>query len=762
MSSPAVRRLIAVLAVLLMGSAAAGYATVGMSTTAEDLGELAIAALAAMSCGLAWRSTTGRLRLAWGALALACLSWTVGQAIWSYYELVEGTETPFPSIADLGFLGFPIGAMVALGVFPSGATRAHRRRMTLDGLMAATAAGLVSWTTALGAVVEAGGDSRLALAVSIAYPVTDVALFVVCVLVLSRTRAYRWPLALVAVGLALMAVADSGFAYLTADGSYSGGSAIDLGWFLAFGFLALAPLTRNGLRSDVPEGAQLRGGSALPYLPLAAAVGFMSWQYAGGERLGRVEGILAALLVLLVLVRQYLTVHDNKRLTAALSASEAELRHQAFHDGLTGLANRSMFVDRLTHSLERHRRDQRPLAICFVDLDGFKAINDSSGHAAGDRLLRLVAERFFATLSTADTLARLGGDEFAVLLEDSTDPLDSARVLLASLATPFTVDDRLVSVRASVGVAAVGATDLTPTVDELLTRADIAMYTVKRGGKADVLLHFPGLQLEEVADVALGRSLAKALADNNVELAFQPIVDLTSGRVHSLEALVRWAPDGLGVPALVVVRVAERCHLLDALFHRVLTLACEQLVSWAALPGGTEIAVAVNLSASQLSATELPHLISSELAHHGLSGSQLVLEITETEALEERRISVEVCEELRRRGIRLAVDDFGAGMSSMARLRDLPIDEVKIDRSFVAGVDSLAASRRFVSGVLAFAEQVGLTVVAEGVEHEAERVALTELGCRLAQGYLFSQPVPADEVPDLLITDWKVPDRMPG
>jgi diguanylate cyclase (GGDEF)-like protein len=760
-SSPAVRRLIAVLAAGLMTSAAVGYGTVGMSTAAEDLGELIIAALAAISCGLAWRATTGRLSLAWGALALACLGWATGQAIWSYYELVEGTETPFPSVADLGFLGFPVGAMAALAVFPSGATRAHRRRMILDGLMAATAVGLVSWTTALGAVVEAGGDSPLAVAVSIAYPVTDIALLVVCVLVLSRTRAYRWPLGLVALGLGLMAVADSGFAYLTADGSYSDGSAIDLGWFLAFGFLALAPLTRNGLRSDVPEGAQLRGGTALPYVPLAAAVGFLAWQYADGDRPGRVEVVLASLLVLLVLVRQFLTVHDNKRLTAALSASEAELRHQAFHDGLTGLANRARFVERLAQALDRHERQRHPLAICFVDLDGFKAINDSGGHAAGDRLLRLVAERFHATLSAGDTLARLGGDEFAVLLDDRADPLTAARALLASLAEPFTVDDRLVSVRASIGVAEVGGNDLTPTLDELLSRADIAMYTVKRGGKADVLLHTPGLQLEEVADVALGRSLAEALADNSVQLAFQPIVELATGRVRCLEVLVRWTPDGLGVPASVVVRVAERCHLLDALFHRVLTLACAQLASWVSLPGGADLTIAVNLSASQLSSPELPRLISSELAHHGLRGSQLVLEITETDALEERRVSFAVCEELRRQGIRLAVDDFGVGMSSMARLRDLPIDVVKIDRSFVAGVDTMVASRRFVRGVLAFAEQVDLIVVAEGVEHEAERTALAELGCPLAQGFLFSRPVPAGEVPRLILDGWRVSDPVP-
>jgi diguanylate cyclase (GGDEF)-like protein len=650
----------------------------------------------------------------------------------------------------VGFLCFPIGAVVGITVFPSQASQADRRRMTLDGLMAASAIGLVSWATTLGAVVDGGGPSLLATVVSVTYPVSDIVLLVVCVLVLSRSKAHRLPLALVGAGLALMAVADSGFAYLTATGAYATGALMDLGWFFAFGVLAFAPLVPGATSTSSATRALVVAGTALPYVPLGGVIVFVGWQYGSGYQLTSVEVVLVAVIVLLVLSRQFLTVRDNHRLALALAAREAELLHQAFHDGLTGLANRALFVDRLAHALELHRRDERPLAICFLDLDGFKSVNDKLGHSAGDDLLREASARFRTVLSSADTLARFGGDEFAVLLEDRADPEEAAWALLGCLRVPFTVGRGEVSVLASIGVAQVDAADMTPTVDGLLARADLAMYVVKRRGKAGVLLHSEGLQIEEVDDVVLGRSLAQALVDRQVTVAYQPIVDLATGRLDTLEALARWAPGGRPVSPELFVRVAENCNLIDPLFQFVLAESCRQVARWTALPGGSDVRVAVNVSPCQLSSPGFPLVVAAELARHELNGNRLILEITESGVLEDTALSHTICHELRRLGVRLSVDDFGTGLSSLARLRDLPIDEVKIDRSFVADVDQDGARRRFVAGVLAFAGQVGLTVVAEGVEREAERDALTELGCHRAQGFLFSRPVPPEAIDPML------------
>jgi len=624
--------------------------------------------------------------------------------------------------------------------------------MSLDALMIASAIGVISWATALGAVVAGGNGTLLVTAVSVAYPLSDIVLLVVCILVLSRSRAHRLPLTLIGAGLALMAMADSGYAFLVATDSYATGNNIDLGWYFAPSLLAFAALTKGATVDQPQTQSPTVAGAMLPYVPLGGAFALVAWRFATGHNPSTVEVVLTGVIVLLVLSRQFLTVRDNQQLAQTLAERDSELRHQAFHDQLTGLANRALFVDRLAHALELHRRDQRPLAVCFLDLDGFKSVNDQLGHSAGDDLLKEVSTRFGEVLSNADTLARFGGDEFAVLLEDRTDAVQVAQALLESLRTPFSFGHRQMSVLASIGVAQVTLVDQTPTVDELLVRADLAMYVVKSRGKADVLVHTAGLQLEQVDDLELGRALAQALEHGELTLAFQPIVDLSSGQLDTLEALARWAPGGHPVSPEVFIRVAERCDLIEPLFRFVLARSCEQLARWTALPGGSGVRVAVNVSPGQLSSRELPRQVEAELARHRLAGNRLVLEITESGGLMDAAASHVVSHELRQLGVRLSMDDLGTGLSSLGRLRDLPIDEVKIDRSFVADVDSIDARRRFVAGVLAFADQLGLTVVAEGVEREAERDTLTDLGCHRAQGFLFSRPIPPESVDALLAT----------
>ena len=745
-----VGRVVGLLTALLLIVVIPTYFSGNVDRPFVDISMTMAALLGATNCALAAFRASGRLRAAWAGLAVACLSWGIGQAVWSWYELVQHAATPFPGLADVAYLGFPVGAVIALTLFPANASHADRRRMTLDALLITSAIGLVSWATVLGAVVEAGGTSPFATAVSVAYPLSDIVLLVVCVLVLSRARAYRVPLVFVAFGLLMMTVADGGFAYLVATESYATGSMFDLGWFFAFGTLAFASLTPGATSSQRPVQTPTVAGAVLPYIPLSGAFVFIAWRYASGQDPSTVEVVMTGVIVLLVVTRQFFTVRDNQQLALALARTESELRHQAFHDQLTGLANRALFVDRLAHALELHRRDRRPLAICFLDLDGFKAVNDTLGHSAGDDLLKGVSARFSEVLSGADTLARFGGDEFAVLLEDRTDAGEVAHALLGSLVAPFPFGHREMSVRASIGVARVDLIDRTPTVDELLQSADLAMYVVKSRGGADVLVHTVGLQLEEVDDVELGQALALALAANEITVAFQPIVDLSTGRLDTLEALARWAPGGRPLAPEVFVRVAENYGLIDQLFEFVLTEACHQLARWTAQPGGSHVRVAVNVSPGQLSSTAFPLFVAAELARDGLAGDRLVLEITETGRLLDTASSLAVCHELRRLGVRLSVDDFGTGLSSMARLRDLPIDEVKIDRSFITDVDQDSTRHRFVAGVLAFADRLGITVVAEGIEREAERDALTDLGCHRAQGFLFSKAVPAESVDALL------------
>ena len=470
----------------------------GAAAVVSDVTQLSAAAIAAVTTmGLARSSGGLRLRLAWAFMSGACASWAAGQAYWTVLS-AQGSA-PFPSLADVGFMGFSVLAVAALVVHPASGGRTGRLQRTFDAVMTTGAVGLVGWQTALGAVLrnDSGHEVGFRLLL-VAYPISDIALVVLAVLLIIRTPGDRRPLNLVALGVTALAVADSAFTYFAATSAYDGGTA-DAGWTVAFALIALAGLARHGAVDDDREEEERRqsgsatvGTSLLPYVPVVIALGAALVQTMSGARLGRGEELVVAIVIGLVLARQYMTVQENVRLAASLAAREAELRHLAFRDSLTGLANRALFVDRLDHALALHARDLRPMSLVYIDLDGFKLINDTLGHAAGDDLLVRVAERLTGAVRGGDTVARLGGDEFAVLLEDGGDPADGAARVDAALGTPFVVAGATLPVRASVGVCALEPSDSPVSADELLARADGAMYAAKRAGGGRVARSLAG------------------------------------------------------------------------------------------------------------------------------------------------------------------------------------------------------------------------------------------------------------------------------
>ena len=730
----------------------------------SDLSQLAAAAVAAAAAGVRAHRSAGRLRRCWAALAAGCTAWAVGQGVWSWYELVLGRETPFPSWADVGFLGFPVGAGLAVGLYPAGGARGDRGRRWLDGLTVATALALVSWSTALGVAVRDAAGDVLATAVSIAYPVADTVLLTVLLLLLTRAPADRTALLLLGAGTAAIAVSDSAFLYLTAvDAFGSADQFVSLGWTTGFALLALAAVAgAPGAARDAHEDAgAVAGTSFVPYVPVVVAAGVVALQVAAGRTAGRVDVLLGGAAVVLVLARQWATVRDNGRLAGELAAREAALRHQAFHDGLTGLANRALFQDRVEHALELHRRDLRPLAVLFCDLDDFKLVNDTLGHAGGDALLVRVAERLRGTLRSGDTLARLGGDEFAVLLEDGDEPGLVAQKVVDALRAPFTVEGRTLTVGASVGTTAIAPEAVTPTADALLAQADTAMYAAKRSGKGTRRAFEVGMELHEMTETGSAAALAGALASGGVGVAYQPIVDLRTGRVEGVEALARWTRDGRAVPPSEFVPLAERNGLVPALTDLVLDLACAQAARWTALPQGAGVRTGVNLSPSSLTDPTLPDRVAACLRRHGLPGTALALEITESALLEDLDAAREVCTGLRALGVHLSLDDFGVGYSSLAHLSGLPLDSLKLDRAFVAGLGLDDASRRFARAVLRLGTDLGLLVIAEGVERPAQLEELRALGCPYAQGYLLGRPGTAAAVTALLTRPY-VPAQATG
>ena len=431
-------------------------------------------------------------------------------------------------------------------------------------------------------------------------------------------------------------------------------------------------------------------------------------------------------------------------------ALEQQLRHQAFHDPLTGLANRALFYDRLQHALARISRGSAGLAVLLLDIDAFKRVNDSLGHTSGDELLVAVSQRLAADLRAADTAARLGGDEFVVLAEGLADPTEAtalAERLQGALTEPFHLAGREVVVRASIGIASAGPGD-TATAEELLRNADVAMYAAKAAGRGGHARFQPHMHAAAVARLEVESELRAALGAGQLELYYQPIVQLPGRQIVGAEGLIRWhhPAQGLIMPGQFIP-VAEQTGLIDEIGAWVIEEACNQLAHWQRVGGPEE--VAVNVSARQLaSARSFVTLVRSCLATSGASPGGLTLEITESVVMADPDAARMALEELRGIGVRVAIDDFGTGHSSLSYLGRFPLDYLKIDRSFVEGLgtDGPAAGgghTPLVSGIARLASALGLTVVAEGVETEFQAGAVESLGCQKAQGYLFGRPGPA-------------------
>ena len=430
------------------------------------------------------------------------------------------------------------------------------------------------------------------------------------------------------------------------------------------------------------------------------------------------------------------------------NALEEQLRHQAFHDGLTDLANRALFHDRVSHAITRRHREGE-CAVLLLDLDGFKTINDSLGHSFGDELLVAVADRLRGCLRSEDTAARLGGDEFAVLVEDVVGVDSVLRVagkIGAALQTPFVLAGREVFAPASIGIALSEGPD--GTAEGLIRDADAAMYAAKATGKGGCALFEPAMRAAAMRRLEADAELRVALRQDQLFLAYQPKVRLEDGAVLGVEALIRWDHPVRGVvmPG-EFVRLAEESGVIVEVGEWVLREACARLAAWQ--ESRPDFTVAVNLSARQLAEPDLPAAVARALDDTGARPGGLILELTESQLMGDTDAARDALIRLKALGVRLALDDFGTGYSSLSYLRSFPIDELKIDRSFVSGLDG-GDDASVVAGIIRLSEALGLTTVAEGVETDAQAGVLARLGCREAQGYLWSRPVPASELDRLL------------
>jgi diguanylate cyclase (GGDEF)-like protein len=428
---------------------------------------------------------------------------------------------------------------------------------------------------------------------------------------------------------------------------------------------------------------------------------------------------------------------------------ESALEHQALHDELTGLPNRTLLLDRIEQALARNRRLGHRLAVLFVDLDGFKLINDSLGHAAGDQLLRQVAARFAEAVRDGDTVGRFGGDEFLVLCEEVDDEAGAVAVadrLAQALEAPLEVADSEAFVRASIGVA-LAEPDGSVNAESLVRNADVAMYRAKAQGRDRTALFEEDLHRQVVARLDLERDLHRAIDDDQLVLHYQPIVRLADSQVVATEALVRWErPErGLVSPG-DFIPLAEDTGLIVPIGRWVLERACRQARRWADLPGGP-LEMTINLSGRQLARRGFVDDLEAIVAASGVDPTSLCFEVTESVLADDEDLP-QVLGRIKDLGSRLAIDDFGTGYATLDYVRRFSMaDQLKIDRSFVAGIEDVRSPDvAIVSAAIVLANALGFTVVAEGVETEVQLGVLRGLGCERAQGFYFSQPVRARQL----------------
>jgi diguanylate cyclase (GGDEF)-like protein len=474
--------------------------------------QLLAAVLASAGCAIASFRGQGQRRRAWLWLSAGTGSWAAGQVVWSYYEVVIGREVPFPSIADIGFLAFPVVGGVGLLIWSAaqGHQALARGRDLMDGAIVAVSLAVLSWVMVMAPIVEASGGFDLSLVLSLAYPLGDVVLGTLVLIILFRSQSERMTLTLLAFGLGGFALADSLFVYLTSRGTYSSADLVSSGgWVFGFLFLAASAMSvSRGAHAPEANDPRSKSGStwlwlAVPYLPLVGAGAALSVDLLKQHSSALADLVLGVGLVSMVLTRQFLAMIDNQRLLTALAEAGGQLEHQATHDALTGLPNRTLFAKRLDRALLASSSN---VDVLFCDLDNFKDVNDELGHGAGDLLLKIVADRLLECVRAGDTVARLGGDEFAVLLQDCPDAREVADRIVASMQTRAEVLGRQVGTSISVGVArheggprptSVGAHRLDAldvaasearaerqaTAALLIRLADTAMYAAKSAGK---------------------------------------------------------------------------------------------------------------------------------------------------------------------------------------------------------------------------------------------------------------------------------------
>lgn len=695
-----------------------------------------------------------RARRSWRLFALASLIYGLGDGIWAVRALVL-RQSPYPGWTDVARGAFAPMFLAGLLLLPVQRRQAGAQRtFWLDVGTALVGGAMLVWYLVLRPLAPNGHSDLFGPALALLYPMFAVALLLAIVAVLLRRPdgISRPALYLLITGVACEVIADLLFSYFSIRNSVASGSWADAPWMLARLCLALgawwqyrAPLTVAA--TTAPGVARRWLFRLLPYT--SVALGYLLLLGVAHALWLTPIGLLmfgAGLLTALVIARQVIVLRENARLLD-------EVSHQALHDALTGLPNRRLFGDRVAHALARAARLAQPIFVLFLDLDGFKTVNDSIGHAAGDQLLVAISQRLLECVRFGDTVARLGGDEFAVMLEGQPvlgEAVEIAERALAALRAPVRLLGREVQIGTSIGIA--GSMPGDEDAVTLLRNADLAMYAAKAQGKGTYIVYQPEAHGRGAERLDREVALRRAIARREFVVQYQPIVALASGHIVGAEALVRWRQaDGRLLAPDEFIPLAEETGLIVPLGRLMLQEACRQGRRWLlAGQDAGDFLLGVNVSARQLQRRDFAAEVAEALREAGLPAGVLVLELTERALLQDATLAGAVLRDLKALGVRLALDDFGTGYSSLTHLQRFPLGLIKIDHGFVGAIDESPEAQALARGVIDLGKALHLPVIAEGIERSTQLAQLCALGCEFGQGFLFSDPCDAAELGALL------------
>lgn len=685
-------------------------------------------------------------------LALIAAGMTVnaiGDVVFGVYDILG--DVPSVSWADPFYLATYPCILIGMGWWITIRGRTSVGEIFIDASAVATVAGLVIWQAFVVAPEVLVSGTFVERFVYASYPMADVLLVAALMGALFSSVRRQFDMLLM-VGFAV--------ALLIADILYSAvqlvshprvfEDASNAFYYVAYGLIAGAAVMQPMVAppdDGVPGDSRPISYFRLTVLGIAlcGASVFAVGSVALGYSINAPISIGATIIVsAMVMVRFAGLVRRLEREQRRLGDAEARLVYQASHDALTGLPNRTMLTERLLREIRAARVDGSRLAVMFIDLDGFKGINDTLGHQTGDMLLAAVASRIRAALRPTDLVARIGGDEFLVVAprlgKESFATIIAERIM-ESIHEPLPVGENILQTASSIGIAMLRQGD---DAEQLIAHADLALYQAKAFGGTQVRVFDPAMRESADRRARIASGLRDSLERGTLRVVYQPRVRLAGSRVTSVEALVRWPdhPD-VGIPEMI--EVAEATNQIERLGRFVLDRACGDIAA-VNLHLDTPIGVAVNVSMRQLLRHDLAREVRGVLDHHGLAPQLLTLELTETLLADEPAVAVVILNELRAMGVRIEIDDFGKGYSSLSRLSALPIDGLKIDRRFITGLGIDPAAKPMVEAIIGLARAVNVETTAEGIENDDQRIILRDLGCRFGQGFHLGRPMPLTEL----------------